>query len=930
MDYYIGSRWYKCDLHLHTTESKCFEEQGVTPEEWVKRAVEVGLDCVAVTDHNSGENIDNIKAAAQETGLAVFPGVEITCDTSKIHLLILFDVTKSSVDIGDFLIRCGIDRDKFGQKDAFTSLSIFDISEIAHSLGALVIPAHIDDYNGLGNVSSANLNKLFEFEYINAVQVVHREFCGPMGINVSVINAAINEYYNNPTPAIDDTMISDWNKAVRTALDHKLALLTFSDNPYQPMDSKHGLFGIGSQCTWIKMDQRPSLEGLRQAFLLPDLRIKNGFEARLSHPPYAPPALWIKAITIINTSITGVTPLKVNFSPQLTTIIGGRGSGKSSLIRFIRGVFNRTEDIKDLDDIFNDHEDFYKKQDQRTKKGVLNNDSVIEIEFMRNSILYKITAKSIDNAHSQDVEIHKFDPNGDAWIFIEDQGFIDFFQYEQYSQKQIYEIAQAPNALLERIDKAITGLNALEVRRKTTKLEFLEKSAAIRAMQQQVLGKGRVQTEIKDLNDRLELLKESGIAELINSEEKYQNQQNILSAFSSEIDKREELFDGIIPAITIEEVDFSGFDPGHSVQLMEMSQRVIVGFNKIKTELEALKITTSQLKDDFRTTVEDSLWNNNFLDHTRLFSEKKTELEEQGVHDFDDFEELNQQRTLKQREIEDIIRIEGELSDLIVARNALKTQYINASKEITNMRRSFISDVLKDEKIKISFKPFRNKSNFVKQFRTIIQREAGFENDIDILIEMIFEGNVEQRIETFREMILRIRNNKEVNGVSGHFINLIKRLSDAQIDEIEILVPEDEIDVQYKQSGSTAFKPLSTASAGQKTTAILTFILSYGDFPLIIDQPEDDLDNKLIYELIVDRLKICKETRQIIVVTHNANIPVNGDSEYILSMNSDSRTVQVFIDGTVEQPAIKKEICDVMEGTEYAFQMRARRYKDIN
>jgi len=109
----------------------------------------------------------------------------------------------------------------------------------------------------------------------------------------------------------------------------------------------------------------------------------------------------------------------------------------------------------------------------------------------------------------------------------------------------------------------------------------------------------------------------------------------------------------------------------------------------------------------------------------------------------------------------------------------------------------------------------------------------------------------------------------------------------------------------------------------------LTFILSYGKIPLILDQPEDDLDNRLVYDLIVDRLKKAKENRQLIVVTHNANIPVNGDAEYIISMDTESKKLKILNEGTVEQTAIKKEICDVMEGSEQAFNMRSKRYKQI-
>jgi len=109
----------------------------------------------------------------------------------------------------------------------------------------------------------------------------------------------------------------------------------------------------------------------------------------------------------------------------------------------------------------------------------------------------------------------------------------------------------------------------------------------------------------------------------------------------------------------------------------------------------------------------------------------------------------------------------------------------------------------------------------------------------------------------------------------------------------------------------------------------LTFILTQGSVPLVLDQPEDDLDNRLVYELIVDRLKQAKEHRQLIVVTHNANIPVNGDAEYIVSMNFESKKLEIYHSGTIEQSEIKKEICDVMEGGEQAFEMRSRRYKQI-
>ena len=64
-------------------------------------------------------------------------------------------------------------------------------------------------------------------------------------------------------------------------------------------------------------------------------------------------------------------------------------------------------------------------------------------------------------------------------------------------------------------------------------------------------------------------------------------------------------------------------------------------------------------------------------------------------------------------------------------------------------------------------------------------------------------------------------------------------------------------------------------------------------------------------------------------MTHNANIPVNGDAEYIISMDSESKYLKILTDGSVDKKEIKKEICDVMEGSEAAFDMRSRRYKQL-
>ena len=158
---------------------------------------------------------------------------------------------------------------------------------------------------------------------------------------------------------------------------------------------------------------------------------------------------------------------------------------------------------------------------------------------------------------------------------------------------------------------------------------------------------------------------------------------------------------------------------------------------------------------------------------------------------------------------------------------------------------------------------------------------------------------------------------------------MVRELDDEQIASLETLIPDDQIDVLYKPNGSGNFRSIVSASAGQKTTAVLTYILSQGTVPLLLDQPEDDLDNRLVCDLVVEKIKQIKENRQVIVITHNANIPVIGDAEYIISMDSNSRYLKIHTSGMLENADVKKEICAIMEGGEDAFKLRATRYKSI-
>ena len=145
--------------------------------------------------------------------------------------------------------------------------------------------------------------------------------------------------------------------------------------------------------------------------------------------------------------------------------------------------------------------------------------------------------------------------------------------------------------------------------------------------------------------------------------------------------------------------------------------------------------------------------------------------------------------------------------------------------------------------------------------------------------------------------------------------------------KLQTLFPEDIIDIELNVEGE--YKQLDKLSAGQKATAILLLLFAQEDRILILDQPEEDLDNRFIYDDIVKILRKMKGRRQMIIATHNANIPVLGDSELILVLDAKENKCYIIDEGSIDKKSIQQHVKSIMEGGEEAFRRRAEKYGDI-
>lgn len=153
-------------------------------------------------------------------------------------------------------------------------------------------------------------------------------------------------------------------------------------------------------------------------------------------------------------------------------------------------------------------------------------------------------------------------------------------------------------------------------------------------------------------------------------------------------------------------------------------------------------------------------------------------------------------------------------------------------------------------------------------------------------------------------------------------LSLQKRL---ELEETE-LKDKVEIELNIAHDDEENYKPLNDLSTGQKCTAILNLLLSGRDDPLIIDQPEDHLDNAFIADRIVHDLRNLKTKRQFIFATHNANIPVFGDAELIAVLYSDKDGGKVIEIGAIDKLEVRERAAEILEGGKAAFEMRRRKY----
>lgn len=294
----------------------------------------------------------------------------------------------------------------------------------------------------------------------------------------------------------------------------------------------------------------------------------------------------------------------------------------------------------------------------------------------------------------------------------------------------------------------------------------------------------------------------------------------------------------------------------------------------------------------------------------------KNELSYIDINLHEDIQEKYKERTAKAREIyqkkKEVISIylfvKQQIDSKIKENKQLLGEYDLKIEASFGLQSDIISSILHfiKQNVKGSFKG-KNDGEIV--LRNIIKSK-------DLMIE-------DEAIKLFTEIIEKLKLDGEERRFIGDQVT-------ERIDFYEKLFSLDYLTYNYHiMQGS---KNLSILSPGEKGALLLVFylLLDMDNSPLILDQPEDNLDNDSVANILVDFIKQAKQKRQIIMVTHNPNLAVVADAEQIIYVSIDKKdNCKVSIEsGSIENPKINKHIVDVLEGAMPAFRKRDHKYLD--
>lgn len=880
-----GARFHNVDLHIHSYgASHDVKDATMTPEAIVDSAVTQGLSVIAITDHNSNANVQRALNHAQQYAgqLLVLPGVEVT--TAHGHLLAYF-APERTADLAKFLSRLDL-TGKMGDENTRTAKSMADAIAEAEKLGGICIAAHIDrDKTGFDMFAPGFQN--WKKDIITSP--------GLYGLECDAIEALVwySEEDETGSAGVERKKMLTARKLVaELSARHHLAHVQSSDS--------HSMKRFEHQdpskpWTRIKLAEL-SFNAIRVALIDPTARVRACGSVPRSIPR-------IRGLSITGGFLHGEM---IHFSDNLNCLIGGRGTGKSTAIRAIAYAFGLNNEFGDFDNC---------------------PDSVCVFCEDANGILYRYVRTrggEIDVKAKEDGSVNDVP--------------VDAFRIEYYGQGELAEVAKDPlntpelfQAFLDRH----TNLRDLIETEESLVTSLRENAGRLNPLESAFGQLSAKKKSLEEIEKKLKVAEDGKLRDVVGTQSKLASEKTVresIEAIATEytsnwtLSNIQRSFDQIlVTAGTCTE------DEASKKSMLAMKAALAKSNAAVRQkELELNAILKECAKELTKLAGELK------TSHQRMSSEvaaKLADLKARGIAtDIPGLEALLRQKTSVAKEIAAVEQRADERKQCREQRTKLRTELKDVRKRMTERRKEQLKGInanlgatVNDYTVFVKY----DDAGITTEFKQFMQQHMHGTYLQDNVIESVCSHITPSELADF---ILDL-NHAKISAVAKVSTEWAERIVEKLcywniLFELQALAkqPKPIITVRTKSVPPREI-PIFQLSDGQRHTILLTVaMLAESNVPLVIDQPEDDLDNAFIFSSIVATLRAIKEKRQVILVTHNANIAVLGDSELILPMCRENDCGKAKDRGSIDSGATKLCVQNVLEGGRAAFLRRKEIY----
>lgn len=616
----------------------------------------------------------------------------------------------------------------------------------------------------------------------------------------------------------------------------------------------------------------------------------------------------IKSVTIKNSHFFNDT--SIDLSKGLNCLMGGRGSGKTSLISLIAWAVNKDADVP--------------KETLNLVKSNLGAGSVeilvifngnIEIRVTKNwdndPIFTNIAGDKVEQSTAEQIrKIIYFQAGQIERIGLDPKDRLNLF--DKFLGTDFRDIQNEILVQVNRLKENQISIQNLSISKQkltedlvpfsNTEKELNEIKASIENTGEDQKLKDRFEEESKKQASRQK--EKSFVAGVTSTNTKITDSINSLK---ERIEKYESdlILKDLDPATT----DYLNKYKEHLKMIATTMGETVNSFNKIQNELVSV-----QSRIDL-----------NHQEAQGKFVELQNELSKNSAI-FLKLNQLNQQNNKRTLILNDLTKITTELDEKKNERNLLLTQLDDLTEKRYSMRAQKADKINEqlDGQIKIVFKKDGLKDNFEEIIKSsMTDQSMKYTNTDAKLIELLTPRTFlsAHDPETLNTLVAAYDLNK------ARFSKILDSVREDNLFRLETCICEDFPEFLLKVDsidGESSYRRTEELSTGQRCTTILPIVFLVAEQPLLIDQPEDNLDNKFITGHIHEIIRSIKSKRQLIFVTHNPNIPVLSDSEFNAFLKYEDKTTSVVAKGTTEN--VKEKIVELLEGGAEAFNKRKSFY----